>query len=70
MTKERYCILTHVYGIYKGGTDELICGAAMETDLENRVVGVVGGAESGRETHMSTCRQSPAPVLCTTCGVG
>ena len=42
----------------------------METDLENRLVGGVGGAESGRETHISTCRQSATPVLCTTCGVG
>ena len=29
--KEKYCILTHIYGIQKDGTDETICRAAMET---------------------------------------
>ena len=29
--KDKYCILTHIYGIYKDGTDEIICRAAMET---------------------------------------
>ena len=28
--KYKYLILTHIYGIYKGGTDEFICRAAME----------------------------------------
>ena len=23
--KDKYCILTHIYGIYKDGTDEFIC---------------------------------------------
>ena len=27
--KDKYCILTHIYGIYKDGTDEFICRAAM-----------------------------------------
>ena len=28
--KNKYCILMHVYGIYKDGTDESISRAAME----------------------------------------
>ena len=28
--KYKYCTLTHVYGIFKDGTDEFICRAAME----------------------------------------
>ena len=28
--KDKYHILTHLYGIYKNGTEEFICRAAME----------------------------------------
>ena len=28
--KDKYCILTHVYGIWKNGTEEFIYRAAME----------------------------------------
>ena len=28
--KDKYHILTHIYGIYKDGTDEFICKAAVE----------------------------------------
>ena len=28
--KNEYCILTHIYGTYKDGTDEPICGAGIE----------------------------------------
>ena len=28
--KDKYCILTHIYGIYKNGTEEHIYRAAME----------------------------------------
>ena len=28
--KDKYCILTHTYGIQKDGTDEPICRAAVE----------------------------------------
>ena len=31
--KEKYCILTHVCGIQSDGTDEIICRAAMETQI-------------------------------------
>ena len=29
--KNKYCILIHICGIQKGGTDEIICRAAVET---------------------------------------
>jgi len=29
--KDKYHILTHIYGIYKDGTDEIICREAMQT---------------------------------------
>ena len=29
--KNKYCILTHIYGIWKNGTDEPICRAGIET---------------------------------------
>ena len=29
--KNKYCILMHICGIQKGGTDEIICRAAVET---------------------------------------
>ena len=28
--KNKYHVLTHIYGLYKDGTDEFICKAAME----------------------------------------
>ena len=31
--KNKYCVLTHICGIYKNGTDELICGAGVETQV-------------------------------------
>ena len=31
--KNKYHILTHIYGIYKDGTDETICGASVETQM-------------------------------------
>ena len=31
--KDKYCILTHIYGIYKNGTEELIYRAAWRNRL-------------------------------------
>ena len=28
--KDKYCILIHIYGIWKNGTEEFICKAAVE----------------------------------------
>ena len=46
--KNKYCILTHIYGILKDGTDEPICRAAMETDIENRRVDTKREGEGGK----------------------
>ena len=32
--KDKYCILTHAYGMQKDSTDEPICRAAMETQTQ------------------------------------
>ena len=32
--KDKYCILTHIYVIYKNGTEELIYRAAIETQTQ------------------------------------
>ena len=42
--KNKYHILIHVYGIWKDGTDEIICRTAMETHGEQ-----AGGQERGRK---------------------
>ena len=47
--KNKYCILTYIYGIYKGGTDEIICRTAMETDIGNRLMDMGGGHGGGRK---------------------
>ena len=55
--KDKYYILRHIYGIYKDGTDEPICRAAMERQTENRLVGTLGEGEGGIswESSMETC---------------
>ena len=39
--KDKQCILMHVYGIQKDGTDERIFRAASEMQKENRLVDTV-----------------------------
>ena len=34
--KDKYYILTHMYGIQKDGTDDSVCRPAMEMQTENR----------------------------------
>ena len=46
--KDKYHILTHVYGIKKNGTEEFIYRAAMETDIENRLMDMGRGKERVR----------------------
>ena len=36
--KDKYCILTHIYRIYKNGTEEYLQGSNGETDIENRLM--------------------------------
>ena len=44
--KDKCCILTHIYGIQKDGTEEFICRAALEkTDIENGLMDVGRGEE-------------------------
>ena len=31
--KDKYCILMHIYGIWKDSNDDLICKAAKETQM-------------------------------------
>ena len=38
--KNKYCILMHIYGIWKNGTDEPICRAGIDTDVENGLVDI------------------------------
>ena len=34
--KDKYCILTHIYGIQKDGTDNTTCRATEEAQMENK----------------------------------
>ena len=45
--KNKYCVLTHIYGILKNGVDEPICRAGIETDMENRLMDTAGQGEGG-----------------------
>ena len=47
--KDKCCILTHIYGIQKDGTDKFIYRAAMEKDIEN------GRMEMGRGEERVRC---------------
>ena len=46
--KDKYCILTHTYGIQKNGTEEFIYRATMEKQTENRLMDVGRGEERVR----------------------
>ena len=52
--KYKYCILTHIYGICRDGTDEFIFRVAMEKDIENRPMDKVGGEEGEGEMYGKT----------------
>ena len=49
--KNKYCTLTHIYGIQKDGAYEPICRAAIcrNTDIENRFTDKGGGEEGEGE---------------------
>ena len=40
--KDKYCILTHIYGIQKDDTNNPTFEAAKETDIKNRLLDSVG----------------------------
>ena len=46
--KDKYCILTHAYGIQKNGTEEFLCRAAIEKHVENRLMDMGRGEERVR----------------------
>ena len=58
--KDKYHILTHIYGIYKNGTVEFIYSNG-ETDIENWLMDMGRGVESGiygksnMETYITMC---------------
>ena len=39
--KNKYLIITHMYGIQENGVDEPVCRAEIDTDIENRLVDTV-----------------------------
>ena len=41
--KNKYHILTHICGIQKNGTDEPVCKAEIDTDVENKPMDTKGG---------------------------
>ena len=43
--KDKYCILIHIYGIWKNGTEEFIYRVAMERQIENRLMDMGRGKE-------------------------
>ena len=45
--KNKYHILTHIYRIWKDGTDEPICRALMETDIGNGLTDTMSGGRRG-----------------------
>ena len=45
--KDKYCILTRIYGIWKDGANEPTCRATKETGVKNRLLDSVGEGEGG-----------------------
>ena len=41
--KNKYCILTHICGIQKNGTDEPVCKAGIETQMQRTHIWTPGG---------------------------
>ena len=46
--KNKYRILTHICGIQKNGTEEPICKAEIETEVENKRMDTKGWGEKGK----------------------
>ena len=45
--KNKYCILTHICGTQKNGTDEPVCRAEIETQKQRKTYGHQGGKVEG-----------------------
>ena len=56
--KNKYHIVTHIYGLQKVGTDEPICRAAVDSQTQDRLIdmgqGEEGEGEQYRESNMET----------------
>ena len=56
--KNKYCILMHIYGIQKDGTDEPICRTAMDTQTQRTDLWIQGregeGGVNGESSIMET----------------
>ena len=66
--KDKYRILMHIHGIQKDGTDEPMCGAAVEMQTEIRLVDTVG-KESSMEAHTLPHVKQPVGICCVTQGL-
>ena len=53
-SEKQYHILTHIYAIWKDGTDEPICRQGMETQEENGLEDTAGEGASGTNGESST----------------
>ena len=55
--KHQYSILTHIYGILKGGNDNPVCETAKETQMYRTVLDSVEEGEGGMiwENGIETC---------------
>ena len=52
--KDKYYMLTYVYGIQKDGTDEPICRAAVETQTQRTDCGHMAGRGGWEKKDMSS----------------
>ena len=50
--KNRYCILTHIYEIYKNSKDEPVCRAAIEMQTREEILDPMGEGVGG--THLKS----------------
>ena len=51
--KYKYCVLMHIYGIFKAGTDEPVCRAAVETQTQRTDLRTQWGKERAGQTESS-----------------
>ena len=63
--KDKYCILTHMYGTQKDGIDEPICRAAMETQTQGTALWTQWGKEG-----VDKSREQYGNIHITKCKVG
>ena len=52
--ENRYCTLMHIWGIQKNGTEEAVCKAEIETQVENKRMDTQGGKGSEKNWETGT----------------